>query len=218
MTDYVPQDLVNAFVKSVARHFRALESAHDLKRSLEAKVVSPGGVQRVRPEDIGSRFFMLTLTLNGPTFSVSVSYGDREHDLTCRIHCKSHKEAYALWEWLEVLGRNELLEDSGGWVLTEPRVEAVLRQFDQVLERLAPVFADADPAIEQQLEHRREERMRLAQQQLAEAEHRRLAAKAAQAFHRQDYAAVVDALLAVRVELTASEKAKLSYAKRKLSH
>jgi hypothetical protein len=216
MTEYIPQDLANAFLGSVDCHFRSLESAYDLSRSLEAKVWGACGAQRVRPEDIGSRFFMLTLTLQGARFSVVVSYGDREHDLGCQVRCSGHRQAYALWEWLEILNRRDLLKDSGAWVLTTSRVESVVSQIEQALEQLAPVVAGNHPSTEQQIEQQRAERLRLDQQRASEDEHTRLAARATEAFRRGDYAAAVEALLAVRVELSASERAKLAYARKKL--
>jgi hypothetical protein len=217
VTEYVPQELVNAFLGSVDRHFRSLESAYDLGRSLEAEVWGPGGAQRVRPEDIGSRFFRLTLTVQGARFCVVVSYGDREHDLGCQVRCSSHRQTYALWEWLDVLNRRDLLEDSGAWVLTASRVESVVSQIEHALEQLAPVLARNEPSTERQLEQQRAEIVRLAQQRASEDEHTRLSARATEAFRRSDYAAVVAALSVVRVELSAGEKAKLAYARKKLA-
>jgi len=216
MTDYVPQELVNAFVLSSGRHFQMLAQTYGLQRSLKTEVLGSRGMQPVRPEDIGNRFFMLKLSLKGVRFSIDIFYGDREHDVACLISNKDFKEAYALWEWLEILGRRELLTDSGGWVLTEGRIESVLAQLADVLGQLAPAVANASSTLEKQMQFRRRERMRLDQEQLAEEEHRRLACKAAEAFRRQDYAAVIDALSAVKVELSASEQAKLAYAQKKL--
>lgn len=217
MTEYVPQDLVNAFVASVAQRFRTLEQIHSLQRSLGAKVLGPSGIQHVKPEKIGNRFFMLKLVLTGPRFSVSITYGDREHDLSCLIHSGAHQQAYALWEWLQVLGMNELQEDAGGWVLTAPRIDAVLSQFERALEQLVPILVNEGTSLEHQLEEQRQQNIRLDQQRMTEDEHWRLAAKAAESFHRHDYSAVVKALLAVRGELSPSEKAKLAYAKKKIN-
>lgn len=111
-----------------------------------------------------------------------------------------------------------LVEDAGEWVLTVPRIDAVLSELEQVLEQLGPVFANVHPSFEHQLENLRQENIRLGQQQMDSEEHRRFSAKAAEAFHRQDYAGVVEAFLAVKGELTPSEKAKLAYAQKKLSH
>ncbi len=217
MTDYVPQNLVNAFVVSVGRHFQTLEQCYSLRRLLSAVVFGDCRIQKVKPEEIGNRFFMLELSLKGSNFSVIISYGDREHDLECRISRRTCEETYALWEWIEALGKRELFpEDSGGWVLTETRVETIISRLDHILKQLAPAIASADSSIEYQLKQRREERVRLGQQKLTEDEHQRLAFKATEAFHRQDYRTVVDALSNVKCELTASEQAKLAYARKQL--
>jgi hypothetical protein len=148
---------------------------------------------------------------------VTISYGDREHDMNCHIRRKGFKESYALWEWLHVGARSDLLEDYGGWVLTAERIEAVLAQYERILEFLLPAVPAAGPVQERQLEQRRQEERHRTSRDSAEREHVRLAARADEAFRRQDYAAVVEALSAVRVELTAGEQAKLAYARKRLA-
>ncbi len=96
MTEYVPQNLVNGFVASVANHFLLLQKSCRLSRSLEAKIL--GSQEVVRPEDIGDRFFLLQLKLESGALAISISYGDREHDLSCDIRSGGQEHSYALWE------------------------------------------------------------------------------------------------------------------------
>ncbi len=216
MTEYVPQELVNAFIRCAADHFQALERRCDLVRSLETHVLGQQGMRPVRPEHVGNRFFLLKLKLAADAFSVIIAYGGRDHDMACFISRKGFKSLYALQDWLHVSDRSALLEDYGGWVLAPDRVEAVLAQYERILEILLPIVIAAGPALELQLEERRQEYLRQDSQEWAQREHVRLAAKADGAFRRKDYKAVVEALSAVRVELTAGERAKLTYARKKL--
>ena len=212
-----PQDLVNTFVNSSERLFLGLEKRYHLVRSLQAVVFGESGIQVVLPENIGNRFSLLELTLSGPLISFVITYGDRESHLSCKITCKHFEESYALWEWLDVLNKNDIKpEDSGGWVITSDRVNTVLTQIEYVLEHLLPIIASADRALEKQLTLKRNERAQIDQQLLADQEHAHLAVMAAEAFHRHDYAAVVKLLSSIQGLLTASEQAKLVYAQKKL--
>ena len=209
------QNLVNTFVNSTARHFLELEKRYKLVRSLEAAVFESSGIQKVLPEEISNRLFFLNLILKGPKISFVIKFGDRENYMNCIITCKQFDESYALWEWLAVLSNHCIqLKDSGGFVVTSARVEAVLSEFEQALDKLMPDIANADISVENQLKLNRNERALIEQQRIANEEHSHLAFMASEAFHRQDYQVVVELLSAIQGQLTSSEQLKLNYAKK----
>lgn len=216
MTEYIPQNLVDTFVASVAKHFLSLEQRYALSRNLKAEMYGASGIEVVRPEDIGDSFFFLRLKLEGAALSIYIFYGDREHDLTCVIQRGDQKQSYALCEWLEVLGKSSLLVDHGGWVLTAERIETVVAQYERILEQLAPALLSAN-SMESELEQQRLERFRQTQQQEIEREHSRQAFRASEAFHIRDFKAVANYLASVQAKLTPSEQAMLTYARKRIN-
>ncbi len=212
MTEYVPQNLVNGFVASVTNHFLPLQKTYSLSRSLEAEIL--GSQEVVPPEDIGDRFFLLQLKLESGALAISISYGDREHDLSCDIRSGGQENSYALWEWLEVLGRSSLLVDHGGWVLTAERIETVIAQYERILEQIVPTILSAK-SIKHDLERRRQEHFRQLQQQEVKEEHSHHAVRASEAFHRGDFKTAITYLTSIREELSPSEQAMLTYARKR---
>jgi len=216
VTEYQPSELAGAFVAAVGSHFAALEKTYALHRSLTVEVLGPRGLVVVEPDQIGDRFFLISLVLASQTLAVTLTYGDAEDDLQCLIARPDLERTYALWEWLDALDERQALSDEGGWVLSADRVERVVALYDSLLEHVLPAALSASADLLRRLDENAEHRYAEEQRSLAEAEHRSLAARAAEAFRRRDYVAVVQALSAVPVELTPAEQAKLKYARRKL--
>ena len=216
MTDYVAQELATAFAASAGNHFAALERDYRLVRSLETQVYDAQGHRPVDPTEVGDRFFGMRLTLTGPTVEIVVTYGDREHNMNCLVRPATFSQPFALWEWLLAMADTTALDDNGEWVLSPERIDSLLRMYDEVLNRtLAGIVGDGD-ALAHGLKAHRQQRLDGERLQMAESEHRRLAARAAEAFHRKDYRLVVETLSAVQVDLTASELRHLEYARGQL--
>lgn len=121
---------------------------------------------------------------------------------------------YGLWEWADALGHPTLVPRDTSFVLTVPRLSAIVAGMVHGVATLQEAIATAPAEVLDRIERARNEVQGSFQARLREDDHRRAAAAAAEAFRARAYGRVVELLDPFADVLTPAERDKLAYAKR----
>lgn len=209
-------EIVREFLEAAAEAFSFLTSERGYSQGTQ--VLSSVHEQPVEPEQLDQGgFFYASVEFETASLRVRISYGDRELDINTLVSLQppalgAGKE-YGLWEWIAALGIPDHRTTHAEWVLTSGRMRETVRQSAQVLHDHYDRITAADAGVFATLELERNRRQEEWQEQERERGHRRIAAQAAQAFRRRDYAQVVTLLDPLGERLTAGERRKLEYAR-----
>lgn len=214
------RELVVGFLDAVPLSFAfLLRTPGVVVMSNKVVTFEAGSLRTVTPADMPDYFFAASVELSSPTWSVQVSYGEREFALNLLISLQPYQptETYALWEWLRALDRPPLEPKSLTNVTRPAGVLRAVHSLAAVLE--ANWAAISDPAPKALARVRANREAWYAKQDMVRREHsRRMAVAAAdEAFQRRDFSRVMEVLDPLSESLTRAERAKLEYARRHLS-
>jgi hypothetical protein len=125
-------------------------------------------------------------------------------------------ENSGLWEWADALGQPELVPRDTGFVLTIERLQRIVAEMARAVAILQGAIATAPRGVLADIERARASVRAAWEASLRDADHRRAAAEAAEAFRRRDFSQVVTVLEPLGQALTPAERKKLAYARQHL--
>jgi hypothetical protein len=208
-----PATLVNAFLEAAAAEFADLVRSPGASWSVQVEHATSAGLVPVTPERI-TGFFFATATFANELVAGSLSFGDREYLVNTVLGPARSTARYALWEWADALGFPALVPRDTSFVLTLPRLSAIVAGMARGVATLQERVATAPVEVFDRLERAREDVRASYQARLREDGHRSAAAAAAEAFRRRDYHGVVVLLEPFGDVLTPAEREKLAFAQR----
>ena len=204
--------LVRAFLASATSEFASLVAERDARWAIRVEHATRAGIVPVAPENIAG-FFWVTGAFETPQVSGEITFGDREFYINTVLGPTSGAERYGLWEWADALGRPEVVPRQTDFVLTSDRLERIVSGMAHATLYLRDDIARSDPAVVERMERARREVQAVFQKRLADDDHRRASAAAAEAFGARDFGRVVRLLSPFETVLTAAERKKLVYAR-----
>ena len=205
--------LIRAFLASATSAFGPLVSSATANWNVRVEHVASNGIVEVAPENV-SGFFFVTGSFANPFVEGYITYGDRELTINTVLGPTKGSARYALWEWADAVDRPDLVPPATDFVTTFDRLEAIVAGMAAAVRALQDVIASPTPAVIERIEAARERVRSEYQARLREDEHRRVAAKAAEAFRAHDFRRVVTLLEGIEAMLTPAERDKLTYARR----
>jgi hypothetical protein len=196
----------------------SLEPAFSHEESVHA--FTDTGVRLVTAEEVGPWFFLARAGFATDRIVGEITYGDREFFINVVIvpttFADTTNDGFGLWEWMAAFGMPDR-RASGGPAWTPAQVREAVADVGAVLAEIWPRIASADRRVIATMQAAREKR----HQEWADKEfaykHERLAAQAADAFRKRDYARVIALLEPIASRLTPAESAKLHLARKYLA-
>ena len=211
--DETPATLVNAFLGSATAEFASLVQSPNASWSVLVEHATSVGLVPVAPEQI-TGFFFATATFANEFVAGSLTFGDREYLVNTVLGPSGSTARYGLWEWADAFGYPNAVPRETSFVLTVSRLSEIIAGMVRAVATLQDAIATAPVEIFSRMERAREKVQADFQSKLREDDHRRAAARAAEAFRSRDYQRVVNLLEPFVDVLTPAESNKLAYARR----
>jgi hypothetical protein len=204
--------LVESFLASATSEFSTLVAATGASWSVSLEHSRKTGLVPVAPEDIAG-FFFATGAFDTSRVAGKITFGDREFYINAVLGPSRGPERYGLWEWADALGYPDLVPRETDFVLTVPRLEAIVAEMARAVGSLEAMIVSAPATIVAGMDEARRVVQASFQARLAQDDHRRVSSAASVAFSERDFVRVVALLLPFELVLTPAERKKLAYAR-----
>jgi hypothetical protein len=207
--------LVTVFLSLAGAEFSFLGAQPRFQWTTALKHTTANGFEDTTPDRL-TGFVVAYGRFENARVAGEVTFGDREYSVNAVVGPAVGNVRYGFWEWADALDRPDLVPRKTDFVLTLPRMQAIVAGMASGLRALESQIGLATPTVVEHIEAARRAAHARFETQLRESEHRRASSLAGEAFRAGRFARVVELLESVEDQLSHAEQVKLAYARERL--